>query len=51
MAKNKKVVAIALTDEMHEKGKQLSKNLLGTENLSGYISYLINKEDKKLQKQ
>ena len=45
MAKTKKVT-ITITDEMHQKGNNLSVLVLGVENFSGLISYLINKGDK-----
>jgi hypothetical protein len=38
-----KKVTITLTEEVINKGKKDSKKVLGSENLSGYISYLITK--------
>lgn len=45
MPKTKKVT-ITITDEMQQKGKDLSVLVFGSENFSGLISYLINKADK-----
>lgn len=39
-----KPTMISLNDEYKEKAKQLSAALLGRENLSGLVTYLINKE-------
>ena len=41
MSKTKKVT-ITMTPEMKKRGKEMSINLFGHENLSGYISFLIN---------
>lgn len=41
-----KKATITITDEMHQKGKDLSVLVLGVENFSGLISYMINKLDK-----
>ncbi len=38
-----KKVTITITDEMHQKGNDLSVLVLGVENFSGLISYMINK--------
>ena len=45
MPKTKKVT-ITITDEMHEKGNDLSVLVLGVENFSGLVSYMINKLSK-----
>jgi len=42
MAKTKKVT-VSMTEETKQKALDLSVLVLGTENISGYISYLINK--------
>lgn len=42
MAKTKKVT-VSMTEETKQKALELSVLVLGTENISGYISYLINK--------
>jgi hypothetical protein len=42
MAKTKKVT-VSMTEETKQKAVDLSVLVLGTENISGYISYLINK--------
>lgn len=49
MPKTKKVT-ITLTDEQQAKARNLSVLVLGKENISGLIGYMINKLDKKLQK-
>ena len=41
-----KKVTITITEEMQQKGKDLSVLVFGYENFSGLISYLINKDDK-----
>lgn len=41
-----KKVTITITDEMQQKGKDLSVLVFGSENFSGLISYFINKADK-----
>lgn len=38
-----KKVTITITDEMHQKGNDLSVLVLGNENFSGLTSYMINK--------
>ncbi len=45
MSKTKKVT-ITLTDEQQAKARNLSVLVLGKENISGLIGYLINKLDK-----
>ena len=42
MQKTKKVT-VSMTEETKQKAVYLSVLVLGTENISGYISYLINK--------
>jgi len=42
MSKTKKVT-VSMTEETKQKALDLSVLILGTENISGYISYLINK--------
>jgi hypothetical protein len=42
MAKTKKVT-VTMTEETKQKAVDLSILILGTENISGYITYLINK--------
>lgn len=42
MPKTKKVT-ITITEEMHQKGIDLSVLVLGSENFSGIVSYAINK--------
>ena len=49
MAKTKKVT-ITMTEETKKKAADLSVLILGTENISGYISYLINKAHLEAQK-
>ena len=44
MAKTKKVT-VSMTEETKQKALDLSVLILGTENISGYITYLINKAD------
>ena len=46
MSKTKKVT-ISLTPEQQEKARSLSKGIVGKENISGYIGYLIEIEFKK----
>ena len=41
---------LTMTEETKQKGLELSKTILGSENLSGYVSYLINREHKELNK-
>lgn len=50
MSKTKKVT-VSMTEETKQKAVDLSISVLGTENISGYISYLINKAHKEEQKQ
>jgi len=45
MAKTKKVT-ITLTDEQQAKARSLSVLVLGKENISGLIGYMINKLDR-----
>jgi hypothetical protein len=40
----KKQVTITISEEDKSFAKKQSKKILGKENLSGYIAYLINKE-------
>ena len=42
-----KKVTITITEEMHQKGNDLSVLVLGNENFSGLISYMINKLHKR----
>ena len=49
MAKTKKVT-VSMTEETKQKAIDLSVLVLGTENISGYISYLINKAHLEAQK-
>jgi len=49
MAKTKKVT-VTMTEETKHKALNLSLLVLGTENISGYITYLINKDDLEAQK-
>ncbi len=49
MSKTKKVT-ISMTEETKQKAVNLSVSVLGTENISGYISYLINKANKEAEK-
>lgn len=44
MTKKTKSICITLSDDMKKEALQLSKKLLGRENLSGIINYLISKE-------
>ena len=41
-----KKVTITLTEEQQEKARNLSVLILGKENISGLIGYMINKLDK-----
>ena len=41
-----KKVTITLTEEQQEKARNLSKALFGKENISGYIGFLIEKQDR-----
>lgn len=49
MSKTKKVT-VSMTEETKKKAVYLSVLVLGTENISGCISYLINKAHKEAQK-
>jgi len=49
MAKTKKVT-ITLTEEQQEKARNLSVLILGKENISGLIGYMINKIHKETEK-
>jgi hypothetical protein len=49
MSKTKKVT-VSMTEETKQKALNLSVLILGTENISGYISYLINKAHLEAQK-
>ena len=44
-----KKVTITLTDEQQAKARNLSVLVLGKENISGLIGYLINKLDKEMK--
>ena len=46
MSKTKKVT-ISLTQEQQDKARFLSKQILGKENISGYVGFLIESEYKK----
>lgn len=48
MLKTKKVT-ITLTDEQQEKARSLSVLVLGKENISGLIGYMINKLDRETE--
>ncbi len=50
MSKTKKVT-ITLTDEQQAKARSLSVLVLGKENISGLIGYIINKLDKEYKSQ
>lgn len=43
MAKSK-IITVSIPAELHEEAKKRSLNLLGRENLSAYVAYLIKKE-------
>ena len=45
-----KKVTITLTEDQQNKGKEVAKEILGKENLSGIVGYLINKAHKALKK-
>ena len=45
-----KKATITITEEMQQKGKELSVLVFGYENFSGLVSYMINKLDKELRK-
>jgi hypothetical protein len=47
---NTKKVTITMTEETKQKAANLSVLILGTENISGYITYLINRADLEAQK-
>jgi len=49
MAKTKKVT-VTMTEETKQKALNLSVLVLGNENISGYITYLINKADLEAKK-
>jgi len=49
MSKTKKVT-VTMTEETKQKAVNLSVMILGTENISGYITYLINKAHLEAQK-
>ena len=49
MAKTKKVT-ITLTEEQQEKARNLSVLILGKENISGLIGYMITKLDKETKR-
>jgi hypothetical protein len=49
MPKTKKVT-VSMTEETKQKAIDLSILVLGTKNISGYISYLINKAHKEAVK-
>jgi hypothetical protein len=44
-----KKATITITDELQQKGKDLSVLVLGSENFSGLVSYMITKLDKELR--
>lgn len=46
---SRKAVTITLTQEQQDKARKLSIKVLGRANISGFISYLINKEEKELK--
>jgi len=51
MAKQKsEVFSISLREEHKEMAKKQSKQVLGKENVSGYFTYLLERENKKLSK-
>ena len=50
MSKTKKVT-ITLTDEQQQKARDLSVLVLGKENISGLIGYMINKLDEEYKSQ
>ncbi len=45
-----KKATITITYEMHQKGKDLSVLVLGFENFSGLVSYMITKLHKEVRK-
>jgi hypothetical protein len=45
-----KKVTVSMTEETEIKAQNLSVLILGTQNVSGYISYLINKAHLEAQK-
>jgi len=49
MAKTKKVT-VSMTEETKQKALDLSVLVLGRENISGYLTYLINKADLEAKK-
>jgi len=49
MSRTKKVT-VTMTEETKTKALNLSVLVLGTENISGYITYLINKADLEAKK-
>ena len=49
MTKTKKVT-VTMTEETKQKAVNLSLLILGIENISGYITYLINKADLEAKK-
>ena len=49
MSRTKKVT-VTMTEETKTKALNLSVLVLGTENISGYITYLINKADLEARK-
>lgn len=44
-----KKVTISLTPEQQEKARSLSKDLLGKENISGFVGFLIERWEKELK--
>jgi hypothetical protein len=44
-----KKVTITITEEQQRQAKELSKNILGKENISGLVAYWINKFAKSKQ--
>jgi len=41
-----KTISITTDDQTHEKAKQISKEILGKQNVSGLFTYLIHNYDK-----
>ena len=41
-----KTITITITPEQKDKARKMSKSLFGKENLSGFIGYLIEKEER-----
>jgi hypothetical protein len=47
-AQNTKKVTITLTDEQQRKARELSKQIFGRENISGWVAVMIEQEFNKL---